>query len=194
VSRGRGRIPGGTVLLLTALAAAGAIPSPTLPQADVPIPGHTGGFGEDDCTVCHLEAGPNLPGGSLVLLGLPEGYEPGSSYELEVVLEADGTAQAGFQLTARHPDGSQAGAFAPVDGGVQILSPDSLVADYVAQTVEGSEVADPSGATWRVHWTAPPGSGSILFHLAANSANGDQSPLGDLVYTAARRIQAAASP
>lgn len=187
-------MPVGTVLLVAALAAAGGIPSRTLPQADVPIPGHTGGFGENDCTVCHLEAGPNLPGGSLTLLGLPEAYEPGGSYELEVVLEAEGTERAGFQLTARHPDGSQAGTFTPGDGGVQVLSPDSLVADYVAQTAKGADVTDPSGATWRVHWTAPPGRGAILFHLAANSANGDESPLGDLVYTAARNIESASAP
>lgn len=153
-------------------------------HADDPPAGHTGGFGEDDCTVCHLDAGPDLPGGSLAIEGVPATYDPGAEYALAVVLRAEGTLRAGFQLAARHPDGSQAGDLRPVDGRVQILAPDTLRARYAAQTPEGSRPASSEQARWSVVWTAPVGGEEVRFHAAANSGNGDESPLGDLVFTA----------
>lgn len=32
-------------------------------------------------------------------------------------------------------------------------------------------------------WRAPEGLGSVVFHIAANAANGDDSPLDDFIYT-----------
>lgn len=158
-------------------------PGPPPVHLDDPPAGHTGGFGEDDCTVCHLDAGPNLPGGSLEVVGLPAEYRASARYELEVILRAEGTVRAGFQLAARHPDGSQAGDLQPLDGRVQVLAPDTLRARYAAQTRAGSEPLSSEEARWTVVWTAPGGGGPVRFHAAANSANGDESPLGDLVYT-----------
>lgn len=182
--------PAALLALVAATAAGAGVPSTALPAAPVhaeaPPAGHTGGFGEADCTACHLEAGPDLPGtGTLVVRGFPERYRPGERYLLEVVLEAEGTERAGFQLAVRGPDGRPAGALHPVDGRVQILTPDSLPASYAAQTAAGSVPADRSGATWTVAWIAP-GDGEARLHAAANSADGDESPLGDLVFTTTR--------
>ena len=64
---------------------------------------------------------------------------------------------------------------------------------YVQQVARGAEVGDPELATWSFQWTAPSdAAGPVVFHAAANSANGDNSPLGDLVYTAELRLEPAA--
>ncbi len=152
-------------------------------HADGPPAGHTGGFGEPDCTVCHLEAGPDLPGtGALTVRGFPERYRAGERHLLEVVLEAGGTERAGFQLSVRSPSGEAAGTLHAVDGRVRILAPDSLPATYAVQTAAGSAAEDPGGARWTVAWIAP-ARGEATLHAAANSADGDESPLGDLVFT-----------
>jgi hypothetical protein len=39
-------------------------------------------------------------------------------------------------------------------------------------------------------WTAPSVTRTIVFHVAANAANGDERADGDYVYTIAREIQA----
>jgi len=172
------------------LAAAGAVAGPSGPHpparpplhAEAPPAGYTGGFGESDCTACHLDAGPDLPGGSLEVRGLPSAYRPGGAYELEVILRAQGTERSGFQLALRHSDGRGAGRLTPLDDRVQILAPDSLPTRYAAQTRSGSEPRSPDEARWVVRWVAPEG-GRVHLHAAANSADGDESPLGDLVFT-----------
>jgi putative ABC transport system ATP-binding protein len=63
--------------------------------------GHTGGFGEPTCVICHIGDVENAYGGSVAILGLPEAYEPGAVYALSVVLRAEETTVAGFQLSAR---------------------------------------------------------------------------------------------
>lgn len=180
------RLGGGLALAILVGATASGERAPAPVHAEAPPPGHTGGFGESDCTACHLEAGPNLPGGSLEVVGIPPAYRPGERYDLEVVLRAEGTVRAGFQLSARHTDGSRAGRLRPRDERVQVLAPDSLPTEYAAQTRAGSEADSPDEARWTLAWTAPEGGGPVRFHGAANSANGDESPLGDLVYTIVR--------
>jgi hypothetical protein len=44
-------------------------------------------------------------------------------------------------------------------------------------------LADNAGG-WRVEWTAPDdAAGAVIFHVAANAANGDKSESGDFIYT-----------
>jgi hypothetical protein len=45
---------------------------------------------------------------------------------------------------------------------------------------------------WTFRWTAPadaPGR-AVVFHVAANAANDDDSPLGDFIYARALRVLA----
>ena len=53
---------------------------------------------------------------------------------------------------------------------------------YAHQTPEGSATANPDLATWSLEWVAPFVGGPVAIHVAANSGNGDGSPLSDLVY------------
>jgi hypothetical protein len=148
-------------------------------HAEAPPAGHTGGFGEPTCVACHAEFPVNEAGGSLRLEGLPRSYEPGREYALSIVLEVPETVRAGFQIAARSTAGEQAGSWAPLDARVSIV--DSAGIAYARNTRVGVDPESSHRASWQVAWIAPEG-GAVRIHVAANSANGDDSPFGDLVY------------
>lgn len=186
----RGR--GARVALTAALAACvmggsrGRVAPPASPPArSVHVAGppaaHTGGFGEPTCLQCHNEYELNLPGGSLAVEGLPARWASGERYELVVTLRSSEMARAGFQLSARFEDGTAAGALAAVGPGVAVM--DSTGVPYAQHAPDGTVPVSAELALWRLAWTAPRSGGRVLFHAAANSANGDSSPLGDLIYT-----------
>lgn len=179
------------VLALTCLTAF-AWPSPA---TEGPPAGHTGGFGEPSCSTCHVGSEENAFGGRADLQGLPERYIPGETYVLTLSLTAEETATAGFQASARFDAppayGVSAGTFTPLDDRTAVT--DSADVSYVHHTFAGSSVSDSSGSHWSFAWVAPVGGGSVTFHVAANSGNGDNSPLGDLVYTHARSLEVDAS-
>jgi len=160
-----------------------------------PPPGHTGGFGEPTCRACHSDAGLNEPGGGLTITGAPTSYEPGQTYQLEVVLRHAGMLRAGFQLAARFADGPaagiQAGDFTPTDARSVVISDTLLRVRYIEHTARGTDLSGDAGR-WIVRWTAPagvgPSRGAVAFNAAGNAANDDDSPLGDFIYTTALRV------
>ena len=172
--------------------AAGAREGRILLHAEAPPLGHTGGFGEPTCVICHIGDDENAYGGSVSILGLPEAYEPGAKYALTVVLRAEETTVAGFQLSARFSEGETAGGsageLAPVSPRVEVKAGENGVV-YAHQNVAGSPAQRPDGSIWLVEWTAPESDDPVVFHVAANSGNGDNSPLSDLVYRAEVRVQ-----
>jgi len=157
-----------------------------------PPPAHTGGFGEPTCRACHSDAGLNEPGGTLTLSGAPASYEPGKTYQLDVVLRRAGMLRAGFQLAARFAEGAatgaQAGTFAPADAR-SIVTWDTLTqVSYIEHNLAGTALAGDAGH-WIVRWTAPATArGPVSFNVAGNAANDDDSPLGDFIYTTAERV------
>lgn len=194
-----------TTLAGTVLVVAGAGSAPGVMRASTPgpfhttgpPPGHTGGMGEPTCQACHAEYPLNEPPGRLRVEGLPERWEPGESYPLTVQLHDRGMRAAGFQLAARWSDGPAAGRSAgtleALSGRVAVAPADSTGVTYAQHTREGSEPASPELASWALVWTAPATPpdrrhGRIVFHAAANSANGDNSPFGDLVFTTEARV------
>ena len=175
---------GAFAVLLAAAAPLAAAAGFSSGHPDAPPPGTTGGFGEPTCVSCHFAATPDTLG-SLVLRGLPATFETGRSYDLTVELAREDMAAAGFQLSARFAAGPARGLQA---GGFRVLGNDATVTaqagvDYVHQTLAGTVPSAPGMARWRLGWTAPgEASGAVRFHVAANAANGDESPLGDRVY------------
>jgi len=121
------------------------------------------------------------------LSGVPASYAPGETYPLTIALSRPGLELAGFQLTARFEDGTQAGVLAPPSGGESrvAISPDSDTRVlYAHQRGAAAEPAAPGAARWTVSWTAPEAvAPAVLFHVAANAADGDGSASGDYVYT-----------
>lgn len=173
--------------------AGSTVPVPA-PHAESPPAAHTGGFGEPTCRACHAEFELNLEG-SFTVEGLPERYTPGETYALALVLRSPGMARAGFQAAVRHAEGDamgrSAGTLEAVDHSVRVR-PDTLGVRYMQHEPGGYETESQETVTWAFLWTAPTGpAGRVAIHAAANSANGDDSPLGDLVYSAAYELESA---
>lgn len=178
---------------LVALSAAVLLaPALLLAFQEGPLPAHTGGFGEPSCHFCHYDNPVNDHGGTLDLTGVPDLYTPGEAYPLTVRLARPGARRAGFQLSVRFAGGpvrgQQAGRLEPAAGGLQIVKADETGVDYLTHDESGSRADSSGAAAWRFRWVAPSApAGPVLFHVAANAGNGDQSPLGDYVYTVERR-------
>jgi len=144
----------------------------------------TGGFGEETCHSCHFDYPLNYQQGALQIDGLPDAYEPGKTYRIRIELTRPALNKAGFQLSARHPDGSQAGSFMIASPRVERTgsAPDSI--QFVQHSVAGTEPTGGDRTTWELQWNAPSGNGDdVIFHLAANAANGDASEFGDFILT-----------
>jgi len=177
---------GGKAFLTSLAALLFSLPLALLGYQDGPPPATTEGFGEPDCRQCHFDHPLNAPGYSLHLEGLPERYPPGKSYTLTVRLEP-APAAAGFQLSARFADGAkkgmQAGRLEAPGERVEVSESEKSL-QYARHTRQGSQ---PGAVEWRVLWTAPEKTektdGLVVFHVAANAADGDDSPLGDFIYT-----------
>jgi hypothetical protein len=159
-----------------------------------PLPGLTGGFGEPTCQVCHFENALNDPAGALRLAGVPRSYTPGAPYAITIALRRPGLTRGGFQLTARFaagPEaGREAGTIAVPDDRIQIVTAPDRPMHYVQHTVRGTQAATPGEVEWRINWTAP-ASGAVVFHVAANATNDDQSALGDFIYAQSATTQPA---
>ena len=173
------------LLTVAVLAAAGTAAVPRPAQVLNPPLGYTGGFGEPTCLQCHIGNDANAFGGRVTLEGLPERFQPGERYVLTALLRAEETTVAGYQLTARYAEGPDAGRSA---GSLELVDDRSAIGDslgivYAHHAEPGVRATDPSGSSWAVSWTAPEATQPVAFHLTANSGNGDDSPLGDLVFT-----------
>jgi hypothetical protein len=158
------------------------------PFKDGPPARVSGGFGEETCWACHFDNEENDPSGTLVITGVPDRFSPGGRYELILTLSRPGMAVGGFQLTARvEEDGTQAGELEPGPGEearIGVLTERDV--QYVHHLLPGVELTADGQARWRVIWTAPSAAGSVLFHAAAVAGDGDESQIGDFVYTGAQ--------
>ena len=134
-------------------------------------------------------------GGGVTIEGLPSEYVQGERYLLTVLLEAEETDLAGFQLAARYGTGSEeglnAGQIHPIDDRIAVSIGTNGVR-YAHQTRQGSRMAASDSTSWSMEWIAPSTGNSVVFHVAANSGNGDNSPLSDLVYASDLTIESAA--
>ncbi len=185
--RRRSLVPLAAAALIAAAARSAA------PHAYGPPPGHTGGFGEPTCRVCHQSEPLNAPGGSLGLEGLPEHCEPGRRYDLAVALRRPGMGVAGFQLAARFADdtlGRQAGTLQAVQRGTAVVRDSARNVSYAQHTAPGQPSAPDGLARWTVRWQAPASGGRVVVvHVAANAAGDDNSPVDDFIYAGAWRCR-----
>jgi hypothetical protein len=186
-----GAVWGAAVLTASSrLTSPGAVWSMPLRYADGAPPGFSGGFGEQSCHACHFSAEPNTAPGSVAIAGAPQAYTPRETYALTVTLARPGLLAGGFQLTARFKEGgAQAGSFALASEESDRVKIE-LRADvqYVGQRRTAAAPVAPDTARWAMNWTAPSGGGAVLFHVAANAADNDETASGDFVYTALHEV------
>jgi hypothetical protein len=149
-------------------------------------PGFSGGFREESCHACHFHAEPNSGGERVTIDGVPAKFAAGERYTLTVTLTRAGMKRGGFQLAARVKDsGAQAGTLAPARGDAERVKVETQSnVQYAGQKQAGSSVAAGEVARWTIEWTAPDRGGAVIFHVAANAADGNESAEGDFVYTA----------
>lgn len=180
---------------LVCLISLAASPGLLLPHLAGPPLAHTGGFGEPTCQTCHFGLALNDPRASLEIAGLEDGYAPGASYLVTITVRGEGMGRAGFQAAFRVRDGDRSGTAA---GRVVVLDEHARVVDdpatevsYVQHTGVGTELVDGIGQ-WVLEWIAPEDGVPVVLHVAANSANGDNSPLDDLILTSSAELHAIA--
>ena len=177
-----------------AVALACAMPLALLASANGPVPARTGGFGEMTCHQCHSNKPLNDPAGQLTLAGVPASYTPGQGYLITVTLAHPQLVRAGFQLSARFETGENAGAFRPIDDLTEAVPDDGGRITYIQHTAIGSEVPAPDTGRWTFAWAAPATGAPVVFHVAANAANGDGLSRDDLIYTATATSRPARRP
>ncbi|GAA5522641.1 hypothetical protein Asal01_02603 [Fodinibius salicampi] len=157
--------------------------------AEIPYPEHltgafTGGFGEETCRSCHFDYDLNPGGGSLEITGIPAKISGKERIHIEITVEREALGAAGFQLSARYPNGQQAGSFDIAGKDRMMYSrtvPDSL--EYVQHSEVATDPTEENSGSWTLTWVAPESvSGPVFFNIAANAANGDQSEFGDFIY------------
>ena len=163
------------------LATAGVTAASASFRARPPL-AHTGGFGEPTCAECHFDGSSRAPE-VLTLGGLtPEPFRPGGVYRLEVVIQDTTARVGGFQLAVRVATGPhagmQAGTLCAVDARVTVVTDTATGVQYASHAAAASE----DSLRWQIDWSAPREDvEAVVFHVAANSANDDDSPLGDAV-------------
>jgi hypothetical protein len=104
-------------------------------------------------------------------------------YALTLSVQHADLKRAGFQLSVRFDDGSQAG---------ELMLPDSALlrvqrmnnVEYLSHTAGGSHQVDGQTARWRFLWQAPASDRRVVFNAAVNVANHDASEFGDRIFTA----------
>jgi len=177
------------------------VPIATLAFKEGPYPNVTGGFGEQSCHLCHLDNPLNAPGGSVELSGAPTTYVAGQTYAITVKVAREDVRRAGFEISARFASGRQkgrqAGSWRVLDGRAQLI-PGAVdrALTFVQHNLTGSRTSAPGSNSWTIEWTAPsPAAGPVLFNVAANASNNDDSPLGDYIYLkSARSVPARPKP
>lgn len=170
-----------------------ALPLGVAAYKEGPYPNVAGGFGDQTCHQCHLDNPMNAPGGLLAIAGVPPTYAPRQSYPITVTLTREDMRRGGFEIVARFAAGAlrgrQAGSWTLRDARVQMI-PGAVdpALRFVQHTLAGSRTATKGVNSWTIDWTAPDAAnGAILFNVAGNASNNDDSPLGDFIYTKSAR-------
>lgn len=189
------------VLLMT------GISSLALGHSNGPLVSHTGAPAignkpaENSCSIrlCHGN-NPINKDGAVEILGLPPSYVGGTTYPITVRLSSTATESIanrrwGFELTAvSDATGDGAGLFDPQ--GLRLSSGIALMGTrrYVSHNAGSFHEGESSPVTWEFAWTAPQGSGSITFYIAADAGDGTGDVANDFIYLASVQVQGELSP
>jgi hypothetical protein len=110
-----------------------------------------------------------------------------------VSIEREDIRRAGFEIAARFASGKQkgrqAGSRRVLDARAQLI-PGAVdkALTFVQHNLAGSRAVTRGANEWTIEWTAPtPAASPIIFNVAANASNNDDSPLGDYIYLKSAR-------
>ncbi|MDA0204709.1 MAG: hypothetical protein O2795_05095 [Acidobacteria bacterium] len=151
---------------------------------------HTGGFGEETCTECHIDTPVNTGPGGIIISGAPIAYMSGVVYPITVRVEDPGADRMrwGFQLSARTQGGVQAGNLTPTDGFTQLAETFNNI-QYIEHTEDGTRLGMSAGADFLFNWTAPDTVvGPVVFNAAGNASNASGDEFGDRIYSTALTV------
>lgn len=154
--------------------------------------GNTNAPGEQNCAQCHNSFGLNQGPGRIVFNGIPDGYELGKTYNIEIRIDDPDAIKWGFQLTIIDGIGQSAGAIGVNDGintGARNAAVNGLNRDYLVPTTAGNFSNVRNTASWRFIWTAPERDmGPVTFYVAGVAADRDGTTMGDRVYATSSTI------
>ena len=156
--------PSGALGLL--LLAGTALAKPPYATWDSVLPGSV-----DACQSCHFDHDAVRDSALIRVDGLPPVVAPGAVHEVVLTLNAEGARTGAF--LARFDSGRVIGAAAGLE-----------VRGAAVRAIE--PLAMP--ARWSFRWQAPVAPGAIALMVAANAANDDASPFGDMTHYARREI------
>jgi hypothetical protein len=135
---------------------------------------------------------------------LPAYWSPGQALDLELAANDPAAGVMGFQITSVlpcvPPQPEQAGSFELLEPGRTTRVTDDFEIDYVTHACTCLDMPGCCGAlsrlpgsgdyAWTFRWTPPPrGSGTAIFYLAINSADGDFSQAGDQISVGEVRLE-----
>ncbi len=159
--------------------------------SDAPPNGHTGGFAEPTCHRCHFDRELNDPRGAIEIRGIPASFLHGKTYDVHIVLEHPELRLGGFQVSARFGEktrlGRQAGQWSATDMHTVRVSTDSTDVEFVTHAKPSGS---PGRAVWQLSWRAPIEGERVLFHVAGNASNDDNSEFGDFIMLGLRETTA----
>lgn len=157
---------------------------------------------EPACNVCHNLNPLNAPNGQVEILDLPAAYSPGQSYPIRVRVSSTANQDFpdrkwGFQITAIYQaNGLGAGTWdIPSAPPTEALLRNTYLTTssstwktrvYISHMIASYRLGSPNPVEWTFSWVAPPvDSGTVIFCVAANAANGDSTGPGseDQIYT-----------
>ena len=149
------------------------------------IPARTGAPGETTCASASCHLGTPNSGNATIDLLLDDSlanYTPGTTHKVQISIANPQTASKnGFQVIALDSLANSVGTFELIDENQTKLI-ENADKTYITHSAGGN------GATsWEMNWTAPAeDAGEITFYFAVNDANGNNSRMGDQVYTGSK--------
>jgi hypothetical protein len=129
----------------------------------IPQNGYSGRPGEGTCRDCH-PAKKLVEPDSSVVLGLPDAWQPGTTYQCTLVVHVAGANFWSFEMTTVDSASVQAGRVGITDPQHTLLdSLDHVL--YFKNSIKGTWVGQNDSARWAFDYTAPDsGAGPVSFY------------------------------